>query len=495
MGWDRHPLPCRRPGFHNGEVVVTPDSARALTLSGLAYNMHIARDVILFFVIGVLPQAFLLMEDESDIGKLKDSFQNVLLGVGLGAAMVGSAGGPWVIETFGRKISLLLADLFFIIGTSIFSMAPYTGILVVGRVCVGLSLGVFTILTPQLLAEISTTAIRGSLTALNGLFFGLGYLLSCLISLVLAKVEHCWRLMIAFGAIFPFIQMFFIFKIGVESPLWLLKEGQTAQAVELLEKLHPMHIADELRVYFINIVEKGGSSFLQKFKLAVYSEPFLRALRAGLVVQAAQSFAGFKIVLKFLPSVLEMCGMKSSVLATQLPLISALLTCLGFVSTFMVIDRVGRRILLTSSLTVITVVHLALGLILKTNSKHDQTEENRVSGFAEIMLYFIFFLAYAIGIGTITPIYNSEIFECTFSLLGMGLSNLLCWSLSLLIEVFFVPVASSLKAEGTFYLSFGFSLLGSIAIYLMVPETLQKSPEEILELMKQKFRPWPFNNR
>ena len=146
---------------------------------------------ILFFVTGILPQAFLLMEDESessDIGKLKESFQNVLLSVGLGAAIVGSAGGPWVIETFGRKVSLLLADVVFIIGISIFSMAPYPEILVIGRVCVGLSLGVFTILTPQLLGEISTTAIRGSLTSLNGLFFGLGYLISCLISPFLAKV-------------------------------------------------------------------------------------------------------------------------------------------------------------------------------------------------------------------------------------------------------------------------------------------------------------------
>lgn len=131
------------------------------------------------------------MEDESDIRKLTDGFQDLLLCVGLGAAMVGSAGGPWVIETFGRKISLILADVVFIIGISIFSMAPYPEILVIGRVCVGLSVGVFTILTPQFLGEISTTAIRGSLTSFNGLLFGLGYLTSCLTSLFLAKA---WEL-------------------------------------------------------------------------------------------------------------------------------------------------------------------------------------------------------------------------------------------------------------------------------------------------------------
>lgn len=267
------------------------------------------------------------------------------------------------------------------------------------------------------------------------------------------------------------------------------------KADELLDKLHPREIADELRMYFKKIIESGVSSFQQKFKLAIDSEPFLRALRAGLVVQAAQIFAGFQTVLRYFPNVLEMCGMKSSALATQLPLISALLTCLGFACTLMFIDRVGRRILMTSSLIVITIVHLGMGLIVKTNSKHDQMEENGVSGFAGVLFYFVFFLAYAIGIGAITPIYNSESFECPFSVLGMGLSNLFCWTLSLLIGFFFVPVASSLKAEGTFYLSFGFSLLGLIAVYLLVPETLQKSPEEILELMKHKFKPWPFNNR
>lgn len=267
------------------------------------------------------------------------------------------------------------------------------------------------------------------------------------------------------------------------------------KADELLDKLHPREIAEELSSYFKSFVENRNSSFHKKFKLAMCSEPFLRALLAGLVVQAAQTFAGFKIVLKYLPNVIEMCGMKSSVLATQLPLISALLTCFGFVCTFMFIDRVGRRILMTSSLIVIAIVHIAMGLITKTNSKNDQMEENEASGFAGVVFSLVFFIAYAVGIGTITPIYNSEIFECNFSVIGMGISNLFCWTLSFLIGLFFVPVSTSLKAEGTFYLSFGFSLLGSIAVYFLVPETLQKSPEEILEVTKHKFMPWPFNNR
>lgn len=267
------------------------------------------------------------------------------------------------------------------------------------------------------------------------------------------------------------------------------------KADELLDKLHPREIAEELSLYFKSIVQNGITSFHKKFKLATCRESFLRALRAGLVVQAAQSFAGFQTVLRFLPNVLEISGMKSSVLATQLPLISASLTCLGFFCTFMIIERVGRRILMTTSLIVIAIVHVGLGLITKSNSNHDQMEDNGVSGVAGVVLYFLFFLAYSIGIGTITPIYNSEIFECDFSVLGMGLSNLFCWTLSLLIGFFFVPVSTSLKSEGTFYLSFGFSLLGSIGVYLLVPETLQKSPEEIVELMNQKFKPWPFNNR
>lgn len=134
---------------------------------------------------------FLLVEDESKLIKLKETeFQNTLLSVGLGSAILGSSGGPWVAETLGRKISIICADILFVIGLAMFSMAPATEMLVLGRVCVGIGMGLLTVMTPQLLGEISTAPIRGSLTSLNGLFFGLGYLSSSIFSVLLLKVGN-----------------------------------------------------------------------------------------------------------------------------------------------------------------------------------------------------------------------------------------------------------------------------------------------------------------
>ena len=224
-------------------------------------------------------------------------------------------------------------------------------------------------------------------------------------------------------------------------------------------------------------------------------EPFLRALRAGLVVQAAQNFSGFKMMLKYLPDVLHLSGMRSSVILSQVSIISSSVICFGFLCTFMVIDRIGRRVLFICSLILISLVHLGMGSIINTNSKNDQMEENGFLGFAGALLYTVFFFSYTIGIGTLTPIYNAEIYETKFSLVGMGTSFIFSWTLALIMGNIFVPPDSFSKASGTFYLSCGLSLLGLIAVYTLVPETLQKTPEQILEIMKEKFYPWPFNSR
>lgn len=134
---------------------------------------------------------FIIAEDELKLKKLRQpEFQNTLLSVGLGSAIMGSAAGPWVAEFLGRKISIMCADILFVIGLGMFSMAPASEMLILGRVCVGIGMGLLTVMTPQLLGEISTAPIRGSLTSFNGLFFGLGYLSASIFSVLLLKVGN-----------------------------------------------------------------------------------------------------------------------------------------------------------------------------------------------------------------------------------------------------------------------------------------------------------------
>lgn len=199
-------------------------------------------------------------------------------------------------------------------------------------------------------------------------------------------------------------------------------------------------------------------------------------------------------MLKYLPDVFHLSGMRSSVILCQVSIISSSLTCFGFLCTFLVIDRIGRRVLFICSIILISLVHLGMGSIINSNSKNDQME-NGFLGFAGVLLYTVFLLSYSIGIGTLTPIYNAEIFETKFSLVGMGTSFIFSWTLALIMGNVFVPPDSFAKASGTFYFSCGLSLLGLIAVYALVPETLKKSPEQILEIMKEKFYPWPFNSR
>ena len=85
-----------------------------------------------------------------------------IVGGGIGSFF----GGP-ISDKFGRKQTILFADVLFTVGSLIMAFTPSIFILVVGRFVVGLGVGTAAMVVPIYLAEIAPTSIRGALVASN----------------------------------------------------------------------------------------------------------------------------------------------------------------------------------------------------------------------------------------------------------------------------------------------------------------------------------------
>jgi len=103
-------------------------------------------------------------------------------------AIIGAALGGWMNDNFGRKKSILISDVLFFIGAIVMALAPSPWFLIVGRILVGLGVGMASMTAPLYISEASPHNIRGALVCVNSLLLTGGQFLSYLINLAFTKV-------------------------------------------------------------------------------------------------------------------------------------------------------------------------------------------------------------------------------------------------------------------------------------------------------------------
>ena len=106
----------------------------------------------------------------------------------IAGAIIGAAVGGWMNDRFGRRKSILVADVLFIVGSAVMAAAPVPAVLIIGRVFVGLGVGMASMASPLYISEASPTKVRGALVALNSFLITGGQFLSYLINLAFTKV-------------------------------------------------------------------------------------------------------------------------------------------------------------------------------------------------------------------------------------------------------------------------------------------------------------------
>lgn len=104
------------------------------------------------------------------------------------AAIVGAAVGGWMTDKVGRKRSIMVADVLFTVGALVMALAPSPWVIILGRIFVGLGVGMASMNAPLYISEASPAKIRGALVCINGFLITGGQFLSYLVNLAFTKV-------------------------------------------------------------------------------------------------------------------------------------------------------------------------------------------------------------------------------------------------------------------------------------------------------------------
>ncbi|TYG70765.1 hypothetical protein ES288_D05G340300v1 [Gossypium darwinii] len=309
---------------------------------------------------GVISGALLYIREDFEQVDRKTWLQELILSMAVAGAIGGAAIGGWISDRFGRKRSILLADVLFAVGALVMAFAPAPVMIILGRILVGLGVGMTSMTAPLYISEASPARIRGALVSTNGLLITGGQFLSYLINLAFTKTSWTWRWMLGIAAVPALFQLILMLSLP-ESPRWLYRHNKEEEARSILEKIFPANeVDDEMNALKLSVeAEKAdehaiGDNLIQKLKGALSNVVVRRGLYAGITVQVPHQFAGFA----------------SNETALALSLITSGLNAVGSIVSMVFVDRYGRRRLMLVSMVGIILYLVSLSIIFLEAASH-----------------------------------------------------------------------------------------------------------------------------
>ena len=414
---------------------------------------------------GVISGALLFIRQ---VMSLSATMQGIVVAIALLGAALGAAAAGYLSDRIGRRRVILGAGLLFVAGAVISAAANDLITLLVGRLFVGLAIGVASMLAPLYLAEISPAEDRGAIVSLNQLCITGGILVSYLVGFALAAAPGGWRWMLALGAL-PGIILAAGMLVLPESPRWLAGHGRLQDAENVLRRLRgTVDVAGEFGALRTDLAREG--------RLASAKELLAPRLRRPLVIGVGlamfQQITGINTVIYFAPTIFQSAGLSSAATAILATAGVGAVNVIMTIVSIRLIDRLGRRQLLLWSLGGMALTLFVLSFAFYVGASGHLAWVAVVS----VAIYVGFF---AIGLGPVFWLLISEIFPLALRGRAMSLSTVAVWSFNLIVSATFLDLIGAIGSAATFIVYAVLSLVALVFVFIMVPETKGLSLEQI----------------
>lgn len=372
-------------------------------------------------------------------------------------------------DLIGRKTAMLLMVIPFSIGWLLIIFSNSVYMFYFGRFITGLSSGAFCVAAPLYTSEIAESEIRGALGSYFQLMLTVGILLTYILGTVLENVK---TLSIISGIV-PLI-FFAIFFFMPETPVYYLMKGNEEAARKSLIRLRGCQydVESELQAQREALEEAKRSGV--SFSVAIKS----RATKKGFVIAYGlmlfQQMSGVNAIIFYSSDIFNKAG--SSLPSGEASIIVGAVQVISVFVGTLVVDKLGRRILLLASIAVMFLTTLILGVyfycIVYTNAFDD------LKWFALIPLC-VFLILFSVGFGPIPWLMMPEIFAPEVKGTAGSSACLFNWLTAFIVTKFYSDMTAAVQPYGTFWIFSLFCAIGIIFVYFLVPETKGKTLEEI----------------
>lgn len=404
----------------------------------------------------------------------------VTLGALAGALVAGVAA-----DKIGRKKTLLLAGGLFVVGAIVEGVAPNTEVLVVGRLVVGFAVGIASVAAPLYAAEMAPAHLRGRFVSGYQLGITFGIFLAYLVDELMDSAD--WRWMLGVSSLVGVALIVAILPLP-DTPRWYLKAGRREDAEAALKKVDapsdPVAAMAELE-------DSLDDDRNQATWGVAFSKRWRAPLMVGIGLAVFQQITGINAIIYYADKIFDAAGFTSvadQTMATTWAVggvnVLATLIAVAFV------DKLGRKPLLLTglvgmglSLTVVGIAFQSLGDVQHGGS--DQVASD--AGLITLVALVVYIASFAFSMGPVVWTVINEIYPQEVRGRMVSVATAVNWFSAWLVSQFFLSLTESIGESETFWMFAAFCAVAFVWIWRRVPETKERTLEEIEEMWTRDY--------
>lgn len=389
-------------------------------------------------------------------------------------------------EYLGRRNSIILSCILYTVGAALEAGAIDFGMMFAGRFILGTGVGLEGGTVPIYVAECISSKVRGNLVSLYQLNIAFGEILGYAVAAMFVSVKGNWRYILGSSLVFSTIMLIAMFFLP-ESPRYLMLKNRELEAYVVWKKIRGFD-SYESKAEFLGmketvLVENEQQSIANnKYPwMDFFTNPRARRaiVYANIMVFLGQ-FTGVNAVMYYMSVLMQAIGFndKDSVFMS---LVGGGALMLGTIPAVLYMERFGRRYWANLMLPgfFIGLLLVGVGYQIPIDTHQRLAEGLYLTG---IVLYMGFFGSYA----CLTWVIPSEVFPTYLRHYGMTTSDANLFLCSFIVTYNFTRMMNSMTRIGlTLGFYGGIAILGWVYQILFMPETKNKSLEEIDELFSK----------
>ena len=376
-----------------------------------------------------------------ELNSSQSFYQGLLTACILIGAFMGAFIGPWVANTWGRRMGCLVAGAVAVVTSLGLGLVGSFWPVIAIRSLQGIAVGMSSTVCPLYVSEMASEDKKGKLGTVFQIFICGSILVAELTSYAFNlnndNLLPAWNWHIQFGlCLIPGALLVILSRVMPESVAF------KAAAMS------PMHANDD------EVAADGGSQWG-----TLFSSSGLRWAAVGIILSIANQLTGINGIVFYAPQIFSKHFPKDALVLT--------FTAVGtwnFLSVFIsfaLVDRFPRKVLLLGTLTLMTLSSLVLGFV--------DSVAPSISAYVSVLAIMLFIGAFECGTGPLFWVMAVEAFPANVERAALSFTNATVWICNIMLSFCFPLVATAIGQDATFALLSAIGAVSTLLIFWVVP--------------------------
>ncbi|KAG6521973.1 hypothetical protein ZIOFF_019107 [Zingiber officinale] len=395
------------------------------------------------------------------------------------AALITSLSASNFTRTLGRRNSMLIGGIIFLLGSLLNGAAQNVAMLIIGRILLGVGAA------PLYLSEMAPVHLRGMLNMGFQLMITFGIFCANLINYATSKLTNNWNWRISLGLAAVPAMIITLGSIFLpDSPNSLMARGHHDKARTMLQKIRGIPNVDE---EFNDLVAASDElKMVQHAWSNVIKRKYRPQLVMAVLLPALQQLTGINVIMFYAPVLFKTIGFGSNGSLISAVIIGLVNMFSTLVSIFTV-DKIGRRSLYLEGGPQMFICQIIAGTLIAIN--FGSSEEASMSKlYAWFLLAFvcIYVAGFAWSWGPLTILVASEIFPLEIRTAAQSIFISVSMFFTFIVAQAFLQMLCHFKF-GLFYFFGGWVMISTVFVYLFLPETKNIPIEKMVLVWKDHW--------